>query len=288
MSTRSVLVIISLFLLVVIVGIGLASSGNQPSSSGALSELLTPASEEPEVIAATKAQKIEERVQDTILQMPATVSFAFVDLENAEAVRINNQEKYVSASLYKLFVAYYAYNQIDTDQVRPNTVVDDKTLSSCLELMISISDNECGVAVGEYFGWTNITNFAQGNGFKDTVIVRTEDPESEFITSPNDIESFFVRLYSEQLLSEVSTKSFIDSLLNQQINDRLPVVIPSGSDVAHKTGDVYEYIHDAGIVFSDDGDYVFVIMTSNWDPSMTFGPGYEYFKVIYDTLFSIK
>lgn len=289
MRTRRVLVYIALFAiaLVVIIGINMPSASSEPNE-GELVELIEVESEKDleEIKAATTAKSIESYVQDSLLKTPANVSFAFIDLTDQEAVRINNNQKYVAASLYKLFVAYYSYYQIDNDLVSLTTVVKGQSIESCLEKMITVSDNDCGVALGDYFGWTNITNFIKQNGFTDTSIIRTETPGSEFTTSPNDIESFFIRLYKHELISDASTDAFIDNLLAQEINNRLPAVIPEGFSIAHKTGDVYNYIHDAGIIFTPDGDYVFLIMSSEWDDNMTFGPGYEYFKVIYDSIFN--
>ncbi len=289
MRTKRVLVYAAVFALALVVIIGInISSTDQETSEGELVELIEVETkgDVEEVEAATTAKRIESYIQESLLETPANVSFALIDLTNQEAVRINNNQTYVTASLYKLFVAYYSYDQIDKGSVSLNTVVEGQSLENCLEKMITISDNTCGVALGDYFGWTNITNFVQNNGFIDTVIIRTDTPGSEFITSPNDIESFFIRLYKHELISDLSTDAFIGNLLNQEINNRLPVVIPEDLNIAHKTGDVYDYIHDAGIIFTPDGDYVYVIMSSDWAENMTFGPGYEYFKVIYDSIFN--
>lgn len=288
MSERRFLVLGSLLLLVVIFGIGISSDSAKMTPEGSLSHSLETKSAKTAVeeAAASKAKNIESYVQGVIQQMPATVSFALVDLNNAETVRINNTNKYISASLYKLFVAYYTYDQIDQERVSYNTLVEGRTIAVCLDRIITVSDNDCGVALGDYFGWTNITNFVQASGFNETVIVRAKDSDDEFMTSPSDIETFFIRLYRGQLLSQSSTTAFLDTLKKQEINDRLPAIVPSGITVAHKTGDVYDVIHDAGIIYSPGGDYVFVIMSSGWEPSLTFGEAYEYFKIIYDSIFN--
>lgn len=290
MNTRRVLVYVALFALAIVLLIGVSSPRSESENTGiGLVDLIETG--DPEVIeektSASVAKNIESYVQDAILETPATVSFSLVDLKNSETVRINNTEDYVTASLYKLFVAYYTYDQIDKGLVSYSTPLGDgETVATCLEKIIIVSDNDCGVALGDYFGWTNITRFLQANGFQNTTIVRSEDPGSEFTSKPNDVESLLVKLYKHELLSKASTDAFIDLLLRQEINDRLPAVLPSEISVAHKTGDLYNYIHDVGIIFSPDNDYVFVIMTKDWDSSMTFGAGYEFFKVIYDSIFN--
>jgi beta-lactamase class A len=37
--------------------------------------------------------------------------------------------------------------------------------------------------------------------------------------------------------------------------------VPAGVEIAHKTGSLPGLLHDAGIVFSEGGDYVIVVLT---------------------------
>jgi hypothetical protein len=52
----------------------------------------------------------------------------------------------------------------------------------------------------------------------------------------------------------------LDFLAGQQHADRLPVPLPLGVRVAHKTGELPNLRHDAGIVYAPSGPYVFVAM----------------------------
>lgn len=51
-------------------------------------------------------------------------------------------------------------------------------------------------------------------------------------------------------------------LFDQQINDRLPLYLPSGT-VAHKTGELPGVRNDAGIVYGPSGPYIIVVVTSD-------------------------
>jgi beta-lactamase class A len=53
----------------------------------------------------------------------------------------------------------------------------------------------------------------------------------------------------------------IDLLKSQELNDGLPKYIPETVEVAHKTGDIGLYKHDAGIVYTDAGTYIIVVMS---------------------------
>ena len=50
-------------------------------------------------------------------------------------------------------------------------------------------------------------------------------------------------------------------LASQAINDRLPALLPEGTQVAHKTANWSNATHDAGIVFSPGATYVIVVLT---------------------------
>ena len=54
-------------------------------------------------------------------------------------------------------------------------------------------------------------------------------------------------------------------LRQQQINDRLPVGLPAGTPLADKTGDRLHWAHDAGVMTTDRGDVVLVVLSGPWD-----------------------
>jgi beta-lactamase class A len=54
-----------------------------------------------------------------------------------------------------------------------------------------------------------------------------------------------------------------DVLFAQHWNDAIPVGLPAGTRIAHKTGNITAVEHDAAIVYPAGGDpYVLVVLTS--------------------------
>ena len=51
--------------------------------------------------------------------------------------------------------------------------------------------------------------------------------------------------------------------------------MPDGVEIAHKTADLDGYSHDAGIVFSDGGDYILVILSGPWANGYTDAPSFH-------------
>lgn len=53
-------------------------------------------------------------------------------------------------------------------------------------------------------------------------------------------------------------------LARQQMNDRIPFLFPIGTRVAHKTGELKDVRHDAGVVYAADrSEYILVVLTRN-------------------------
>lgn len=63
--------------------------------------------------------------------------------------------------------------------------------------------------------------------------------------------------------SPASTQAMRDILLAQELNDLIPAGLPSGTRVAHKTGQISATLHDAAIVYPPGrAPYVLVVLTS--------------------------
>ena len=60
----------------------------------------------------------------------------------------------------------------------------------------------------------------------------------------------------------------IEILKGQTDNDKIPKGLPTGSVFAHKTGEIEGYLHDGGIVYNPQGDYIIIIMArENYGPA---------------------
>ncbi len=81
------------------------------------------------------------------------------------------------------------------------------------------------------------------------------------ITTPADIALLFQELIRGTVVSQSASAEMLDLLAHQQINDRLPAGVPDGTRVAHKTGDLDNSVHDAGVIYAPRGPIVVVVMT---------------------------
>ena len=83
------------------------------------------------------------------------------------------------------------------------------------------------------------------------------------VTTPLDIATFYRRLLEGTVVSPwVSSK--ISSILGQQVvRDRIPALLPDGTRVVHKTGNLPSVIHDAGIIYTETGPVILVLMAQD-------------------------
>jgi beta-lactamase class A len=81
------------------------------------------------------------------------------------------------------------------------------------------------------------------------------------ITTPADIALFFLQLANRELISAEVSEEMETLLFRQQINDRLPFMLPQGTQCAHKTGNLVNVVHDAGIVYGANGPTVVVALS---------------------------
>ncbi len=171
-------------------------------------------------------------------------------------------ESRVSASTYKLFVAYGILDQVESGEMDWDDTVDGgRDRATCLTEMISLSDNPCADVFRDELGWRGLRDIAAETG----------GPATDFIpayarTSANDLTAFLTRLETGQLgLSQDSRSRLLGALGSNIFRQG----IPSGSagTVLNKVGFIDGYLNDAAIVRHPQGTYVLSIMSegSDWE-----------------------
>jgi beta-lactamase class A len=195
-------------------------------------------------------------------QTDGTYNIVIKDLKTGAEATIDPDKSYESASLYKLFVADQIYHMIDTDSLSYTAQAgggSNNTIQGCLNLMITISDNTCGQALGGILGWGSENPALAAEGFTETDLTTPQQ------TSARDVGLLFEDLYNGTLNSSASNAAFLALLKNQEVNDRLPAGLPAGTVIAHKTGNLDDVVHDAGIVYGPKTNYLVVVMSGGWN-----------------------
>lgn len=219
-----------------------------------------------------KKRGLQAVVQSQTQKYPSHIGLVVVYPKENLRAQHNAHKPFIAASLYKLFVAYEVYRLADQQQLTLQetlrAVTPGKTINECLKLMITVSDNDCGKALGLRVGWAALDKRLQEEGYPATKLNNYDsrgEVDGDKYTSANDVAKLLTRLYNKQLLSGASTDAFIGILKEQKVRDRLPRGLPSGTVIASKNGELYGYMHDAGIVFGKQAEYVIVMLSGSWN-----------------------
>jgi beta-lactamase class A len=89
------------------------------------------------------------------------------------------------------------------------------------------------------------------------------------VTTPRDMASLLRLVWEGKTPDRTWSDYALNILLKQQLNDRLPRFLPSGTRVAHKTGTLRCVRNDAGIIYASENSHVIVSTFVFWDEEMS-------------------
>ena len=231
------------------------------------------------------AKAMQKAVADALDGTRATYSVVIRDLTTDETYSLNADREYTTASLYKLWTMAVVYERIengrsDKDQILSATIPElneafniasdsaekvegeiSLSVEDALERMITVSENYPAMLLTRHVGVSNVASFLKKEGFTQSTVGR-DLPKS----TASDIAAFYTKLYRSDFVSNEYTQEMLELLKRQRINDRIPKYLPESIEVAHKTGELGSSKHDAGIVFTPEGDYVIVMMSESSTP----------------------
>jgi len=285
----SIFVFIPIFLILILIGFFNKDSDEKTkiispiTSTGGMKAI---ANALPDIITGNKitTENIEEIVSKNLEGEKGTYSIIYKNLENGDEYFRNETKEYESASLYKLFVMAKTYEDLESGSISESTVLSDTverlnarfdiaseeaemtegeftmTIDTALDQMITISHNYAALLLTTKLKTSEIKNFIKANGFTHTNF--TAPPR----TTPADILLFYEKLYKKELVSLPASDEMLALLKKQELNDRIPKYLPKEIQVAHKTGELGGVKHDAGIVFTKEGDYILIFMSDTNAP----------------------
>ena len=229
------------------------------------------------------------------------VGFAAKNLLTGEVIGYNAAERFPTASVIKLPVMAAFFNLVDKKLIDPTAPViltkDDKKpgsgvlqfmsdgtslpLLDAVKLMIVLSDNTATNLVLDRMAPTHaetmraINDILSEKGLKNTRILnrlyswqtKLNTPEAIRygigVSTPEDMVILLEGLYKNTIADSISCKAMLDILKQQQLNDKIPRLLPVEQceylQVAHKTGTINETKVDVGLVLSDRATYAVAI-----------------------------
>ena len=238
------------------------------------------------------SQGLKQAVDSALAGSKGSYGIYIKNLKTGETYADNEHTSYESASLYKLWIMAVAFQEIqngtltedqelqediptlnqkfdiDPDDAELTDGTIDETVIQALTQMITISHNYSALLLTEQEKLSTVKKFLTDNDFNESTVGTNGDSPT---TTASDIAHFLEKLYNGQLANPEYTKEMIDLMKDQQLNSKLPQGLPDGTVIAHKTGEIDYYSHDAGIVYTPKGNYIIVVMSQTDNPPAAVG-----------------
>lgn len=236
----------------------------------------------PTIPTQTETSSLENVMDNALEGTTGTYGIVIKNFKTGETYSANEHKVFDTGSLYKLWVMATVDKQIQNGQLQEGQILSEDvatlnqkfnissdsaertegtvtfTVHDALTQMITISDNYAALLLSAKVRLSSVAAFLKEHDFgESTVGIIGGSPTA----TPSDIALFFEKLYNRELANEHYTDEMMNLLKNQQLNNGIPKYLPDKSRVAHKTGEIDAFKHDAAIVFTDNGDYIIVVMS---------------------------
>ena len=245
-------------------------------------------------------QELQQHIKAEISQFKGEAGIVIKDLETGWEFSHEKVKLFPSASLAKIPVMAACFLAADqgrikldrnialksSDKLTGSGVLKDMpagttfSVERLIGLMIYDSDNTATNIVTNLVGIDYLNNTFKSFGLKNTDLSRkiadyhSRDKGIENYTTAEDMALLLDKIYRRSLGNKNVSDQCISMLKLTRMNDRIPKYLPVDITIAHKTGLENGVCHDAGIVFTNKGDIIIVVLTkhanSNSAPSKGF------------------
>jgi beta-lactamase class A len=256
-----------------------------------LAEVLSAQEKSPDETAQSLAKidnsNLQKIVADDLAGTSGTYAVVVKNMKTGEHYELNGEHVFESGSLYKLWIMATVYQaeekgnlddnqelsesvenlnqkfQIDPSVAEMTDGVIDYTVHDALYKMITISDNYTALLLTSKIRLSTVASYLVSQNFDESSVGVNGDAPT---TTASDIENFFEQLYKGTLASPDYNQKMLDLLKQQKLNGKIPKELPDNLAIAHKTGELDTFSHDAGIIYSPKGDYILILMSDSDNP----------------------
>lgn len=226
---------------------------NQQSSKTATSENQAQQPARPTV-------NLQPVLDDWLAKNSGTYSVVVRDLDADKIVAAHNEDTaYFMASLYKLYVAYLAYLDIQNGKHNlDEPFLNTWTRGKCLDEMIRTSHSPCGEKYMAELDRAVIEDRLKPYDFTGT-------DYGAFVTTAHDSDLILARIHKRRDLNDKHTNLLLDAMKGNIYRDALVKGVPADATAYDKVGfrETVEY-HDVAIVaLSGNRNYAISILTKS-------------------------
>lgn len=181
---------------------------------------------------------------------PGSYGVSMVELDGKKRrTDYNADAQFVTASTYKMFVAYSLMKQIDSGKR------DWDSNATCFNKMISQSDNACAESFLNSLGLSTVTKDVQAIGLANSTFMKAGGP----FTTAKDLTLLTGMVATGQNFSPTNQQRLISAMKGNVFRKGIPAGVQG--TVADKVGFIDDLLHDTAIVYGPNGTYILTIMT---------------------------
>lgn len=166
-----------------------------------------------------------------------------------------------------------------TGSIRYQEMPQTYSLRNLAKLALKESDNTAAHVIELKIGEENVQKLVDSWEMKQTNMVENQ-------TTVKDVSIIFEKIYKNEITNEANSNEFLDFMTDTDFEDRITKDLPKEAKSYHKSGDDEGYIHDAGLIVTENGTYYLGIMTSDIGGSEneTKNTMAQISKIIYESL----
>jgi beta-lactamase class A len=228
---------------------------------------------------------LEELIENYLKDKNIEYSIFIKDLKLGEVICIDAEKIVSSASIIKLFIMAKVIQLVDEESLdlnfRPKINNSERvpysiiysldssnsyTIKDLLILMIIQSDNTATNSLIDLVGMDDINSFMKEMGFEYTVLRRkmmdfkAKSLGIDNYCSAKEVGNLLELMYFGNLVSKKYSELMLEIMKMQLDDSMIKLYFNDEIIVAHKTGDLPGIKHDAGIVYTKNIDYIFVML----------------------------
>lgn len=233
-----------------------------------------------------------EKISGVLGSRSGVISFYYKDLADNFEYYHRPDDPYPSASLVKIPIMACVMAAIEENRIPPDLRIVYRSrhrvggsgslrhsrygrrigLDELTYRMIVESDNVATNMICDTLGLGYINEKMMDWGMDVTDMKRwvldlkRRNQGIENFTTSREMGMLMEKIYRGRIVSSRASGHMLDIMKHQRHRNRIPRYLPADTVVANKTGLMRDVVHDAGIIYSPDGDYVLCVLTRNIPP----------------------